>query len=112
MFIHVRGCADLSQTVVRLTAIQERTGNSRSKIYLRVKQRLWPKSVKISASAVDWPKSDVAALNSAQFAAMSADDIRKLVSMIEIARHRTFGWDGQWVRLGKLRLTMCGEVSA
>ena len=102
----------MSQTILRSTAIQERTGNSRSKIYLRVKQRLWPKSVKISASAVDWPKSDVAAQNSAQLAVMSADDIRKLVSVIETARHRTFGWDGQWVRLAKLRLTMCGEVGA
>ena len=95
MFINARGCADMSETILRLPAVQGRTANSRSTIYLRIEQRLWPKPVKIGARAVGWPESEVEALNSARIAAMSDDDIRKLVSQLESARHRTFGWDGQ-----------------
>jgi prophage regulatory protein len=85
----------MSDAILRLPAVQAQTGNSRSTIYLRIKQRLWPKPVKIGARAVGWPASEVAKLNAGRIAAMSDDDIRKLVKKIEAARCREITWVGQ-----------------
>ena len=85
----------MSDTILRLPAVQAQTGNSRSTIYARIDQRLWPKPVKIGARAVGWPASEVATLNAARIAAMTDDDIRELVAKIEAARCRTIRWVGQ-----------------
>jgi prophage regulatory protein len=94
MFINAPGRAVMSDTILRLPAVQAQTGNSRSTIYLRIEQRLWPKPVKIGARAVGWPANEVATLNAARIAAMSDDDIRELVTKIEAARSRTIRWAG------------------
>ena len=85
----------MSDTIMRLPAVQAQTGNSRSTIYLRIEQRLWPKPVKIGARAVGWPASEVATLNSARIASMSDEDIRELVTKIEAARRLTIRGAGQ-----------------
>jgi len=48
----------MAQTILRLPAVQERTGLSRSTIYLRIKEGSFPKQVNLGARAVGW-RSDL-----------------------------------------------------
>lgn len=74
------------QTILRLPAVKAESGASRSTIYLRIQQRLWPKPVKLGPRCVGWPASEVAAINSARIAGMADDEIRALVIKLEAAR--------------------------
>jgi len=76
----------MATTILRLPAIQAETGLSRSSIYLRISQGLWPKPVSLGARAVGWPSDEVAALNAARIAGKSDDDIRVIVAKLEAAR--------------------------
>jgi len=48
----------MSISLLRLPAVMERTGKSRSQIYAEIKSGTFPKPLKISKRAVAWP-SDV-----------------------------------------------------
>jgi prophage regulatory protein len=74
------------QTLLRLPTVKAETGASRSTIYLRIQQGLWPKPVKLGPRSVAWPASEVAALNAARIAGMVDAEIRTLVTRLEAAR--------------------------
>lgn len=74
------------QTLLRLPRVKAETGASRSTIYLRIQQGLWPKPVKLGPRSVAWPASEVAALNAARIAGMADTEIRTLVAKLETAR--------------------------
>lgn len=74
------------QTLLRLPTVKAETGASRSTIYLRIQQGLWPKPVKLGPRSVAWPASEVAALNAARIAGMADIEIRALVAKLEAAR--------------------------
>lgn len=74
------------QTLLRLPSVKSETGASRSTIYLRIQQGLWPKPVKLGPRSVAWPASEVAALNAARIAGMADTEIRALVTKLEEAR--------------------------
>jgi len=74
------------QTLLRLPTVKAETGASRSTIYLRIQQGLWPKPVKLGPRSVAWPASEVAALNAARIAGMVDAEIRALVTRLEAAR--------------------------
>lgn len=74
------------QTLLRLPSVKAETGASRSTIYLRIQQGLWPKPVKLGPRSVAWPASEVAALNAARIAGMADTEIRALVAKLEAAR--------------------------
>lgn len=74
------------QTLLRLPSVKAETGASRSTIYLRIQQGLWPKPVKLGPRSVAWPASEVAALNAARIAGMADTEIRALVTKLETAR--------------------------
>lgn len=74
------------QTLLRLPTVKAETGASRSTIYLRIQQGLWPKPVKLGPRSVAWPASEVAALNAARIAGMADTEIRALVTKLEEAR--------------------------
>jgi len=76
----------MMHTFLRLPAIKMSTGLSRSSIYLRIAQRVFPKPVSLGGRAVGWPASEVAALNAARIAGKSNAEIRDLVVMLEAAR--------------------------
>lgn len=76
-------------TVLRRKQVQAETGYSRSTIYLRIVQGLWPKPVSLGPRAVGWPAREVAALNEARIAAWSDAKIRALVA--ELVAQRTAG---------------------
>lgn len=72
--------------ILRLPAVKAETGASRSTIYLRMQQGLWPKPVRLGPRSVGWPASEVAAINDARIAGYPDDEIRALVVRLEVAR--------------------------
>ena len=70
----------------RRTQVQAATGYSRSTIYFRITQGLWPKPVSLGARAVGWPAREVDAINAARIAGKSDDAIRVLVARLEAER--------------------------
>lgn len=77
--------------ILRLPAVKERTGLSRSTIYLRINQGLLPKPVCLGARAVGWPATEVEALNSARIAGSTDEEIRELVKLLEAERKSAVG---------------------
>lgn len=49
----------MSHIILRLPAVKERTGLSRSSIYLRMANNEFPKSVSLGGRAVGWLELDV-----------------------------------------------------
>lgn len=76
----------MSHTIFRLPVVKSESGYSRSTIYLRITQGLWPKPVSLGLRAVGWPAHEVAALNAARIAGKTDDEIRALVASLEAAR--------------------------
>ena len=82
----------MAHTLLRLPAVKAESGASRSTIYLRIQQGLWPKPVKLGPRSVAWPASEVSALNAARIAGMADAEIRALVTALETARQSAFSW--------------------
>ena len=76
----------MTLTILRLPTVKSESGYSRSTIYLRISQGLWPKPVSLGMRAVGWPAHEVAALNAARIAGKSDAEIRALVAKLESAR--------------------------
>ena len=74
------------EQILRRPRVEEASGYSRSTLYLRITQGLWPKGVGIGSRAVGWPASEVAAINAARIAGQSDDEIRALVTQLHSAR--------------------------
>lgn len=72
--------------ILRLPAVKSASGYSRSTIYLRISQGLWPKPVSLGPRAVGWPAGEVSTLNAARISGKSDDEIRTLVAELESAR--------------------------
>jgi prophage regulatory protein len=49
----------MSYTVLRLPKVKDRTGLSRSSIYLKISQDQFPKSISLGARAVGWIESEI-----------------------------------------------------
>ena len=76
----------MSQAILRLPSVKAESGLSRSTIYQRIADGLFPKPVSLGARAVGWLSDEVAALNSARIAGKSDADIRLLVQQLEAKR--------------------------
>jgi prophage regulatory protein len=74
------------EVILRRHQVQAATGLSRSTIYLRITQGLWPRPVNLGARSVGWPAGEVATLNAARIAGRSDDEIRKWVVHLEARR--------------------------
>jgi len=79
----------MTHTILRLPAIKTSTGLSRSTIYLRIAQGVFPRPVSLGGRAVGWPASEVATLNAARIAGKPDSAIRELVSQLEASRKTT-----------------------
>jgi prophage regulatory protein len=75
-------------TILRRKQVEAETGYSRSTIYLRMSEGLWPKPVSLGPRSVGWPATDVAAMNAARIAGRTDDEIRTLVVSLEADRRR------------------------
>ncbi len=72
--------------ILRLPEVRISTGYSRSTIYLRISQGLWPRPVSLGPRSVGWPASEIAAVNLARIAGQSDAEIRELVGHLEAGR--------------------------
>ena len=75
-------------TILRRNQVQAETGLSRSTIYLRIAQGLWPKPVSLGPRAVGWPAREVAALNEARIAGACDAHVRSLVEQLVRGRQQ------------------------
>ena len=73
-------------TILRRKQVEAESGYSRSTIYLRISQGLWPPGVSLGARAVGWPAGEVMALNAARIASKTDAEIRALVAKLQAAR--------------------------
>ena len=73
----------MEDKLLRVKAITKLSGNSRSTIYLRQLQGLWPKPVQLGPRMVAWPASEVQAINDARIAGKSDAEIKELVKELE-----------------------------
>ncbi len=49
----------MSQTILRLPTVKNRTGLSRSSIYLKISQDVFPRQIKIGARQAGWIESEI-----------------------------------------------------
>ncbi len=71
-----------SFTILRRKQVQAESGYSRSTIYLRISEGLFPKPVRLGPRAVGWPAREISALNEARIAGASDADLRMLVERL------------------------------
>jgi prophage regulatory protein len=76
----------MTHHILRLPAVKESTGLSRSTLYLRIANGVFPHPVSLGGRAVGWPADEVVALNAARIAGKPDAEIRELVTMLEVAR--------------------------
>ena len=75
-------------TILRCKHVKNRTGLSRSTIYLRIQEGTFPKPINLGARAAGWPLTEVSAINAAaaRISGKSDIEIRALVSELEAGR--------------------------
>ena len=72
--------------LLRLPAVMSATGQARSTLYLRIKQRLMTPPVKLGERCAAYPAEEIAAINAARIAGKTTDEIRELVARLIEAR--------------------------
>ncbi|MGZ8184414.1 MAG: helix-turn-helix transcriptional regulator [Methylobacter sp.] len=77
--------ADLIR-LLRLPAVKQATGKSRTTIYRDIQKGLMSRAVKIGGDRSAWPANEIEAINKARIAGKSDDEIKKLVVSLEAAR--------------------------
>ncbi len=78
----------MQHKILRPPAVIDKTGNSRSTIYNRITEGLFPKPVKIGLRAVAWPDNEVDAINAARIAGKTDGEIRELVKKLIASRKK------------------------
>lgn len=76
----------MATAILRLPSVKARTGLSRSTIYLRITDGVFPPPVNLGGRAVGWPSDEIDALNAAWIAGRTDREIRELVEQLEAAR--------------------------
>jgi prophage regulatory protein len=77
-------------TLLRLDAVLERRGRSRSQLYREVQLGLCPAPIRPQGTKIAcWPSDEIDAVNQAEIAGASPDEIRSLVR--ELVAQRTAG---------------------
>ena len=72
--------------ILRLPAVIEKIGKTRSPIYADIATGLFPRPVKLGPRAAGWPESEIEEVISARIAGASEASIRKLVTKLHEAR--------------------------
>ncbi|MBK1633974.1 AlpA family transcriptional regulator [Thiohalocapsa halophila] len=76
--------------VLRLPAVLERTGYSRSRLYARISDGLFPRPVSLGPRVAAWPEHEVDAVIAAHIRAVTDTELVQLVADIH-RRRPTFG---------------------
>ncbi len=80
-----------SYRILRLPAVLEARGRSRSAHYGDIAMGLFTRQVTLGARCVGWPEAEVVALNQARIAGLNEDGIRALVTRLESLRQERGG---------------------
>ena len=75
------------ERLLRLPEVRSLSGQSRSTVYLRIAQGVFPKPIALGPRMVGWRESEVAAVNAARIRGASDDELRTLVRELEAARN-------------------------
>lgn len=76
----------MTYRILRLPAVLDQSGNSRSTCYQQIADGLWTRPVAIGARSVGWPDTEVSALIRARVAGKTESEIRELVAKLEAQR--------------------------
>jgi len=76
----------MSDRVLRLPDVKALSGLSRSTIYLRVSEGLFPRPIPLGPRMIGWRQSEIDAINAARVRGASDTEIRILVTKLEGAR--------------------------
>jgi prophage regulatory protein len=76
----------MASSFLRLPAVLKSTGLSRSSIYLRIANGMFPHSVTLGGRAVGWPAVEVEAVCAAWITGKPEAEIRELVVKLEETR--------------------------
>lgn len=76
----------MASKILRLPKVKDRSGLSRSTIYLRISQKTFPSPISLGGRAVGWPEMEIETLNAARIAGKSDEEICALVAELEAAR--------------------------
>ena len=79
--------------VLRLPTVLERTGYSRSRLYARIGEGLFPRPIALGPRVAAWPEQEVDAVIAAHIREVSDAELAQLVSEIH-AQRSTFGLSG------------------
>jgi prophage regulatory protein len=72
--------------LLRLRDVVALSGLSKSTVYLRIQQGLFPKPIALGGTSVAWPEREVAAINEARIRGASDEEIKELVSTMATGR--------------------------
>jgi prophage regulatory protein len=78
----------MTDRFLRFPEVKKLSGMSRSTIYLRISEGLFPKPIQLGARMVGWRESEIAAMNAARVRGTSDDELRTLVVSLCAARKR------------------------
>lgn len=76
----------MSMSLLRRTAVTERTGKPESSLYREIELGLFTQQIRIGPNTVAWPSTEVDALVAARIAGLSDDEIKALVKRLHKAR--------------------------
>lgn len=76
----------MQPAVLRLKSVIAITGLARSTVYTYIAKGLWTTPVRLGPRAVGWPECEVHELMRARIAGGSEEDIRRLVSQLQVRR--------------------------
>ncbi len=80
------------ERILRLPAVIERTGKTRSPLYADIQAGLFVRPVKLGARAAGWPESEVARVIEARIAGASHEHLRDLVRRLHEKRKDSAGY--------------------
>lgn len=81
----------MNNRILRLKKVIAESGLSRSTIYARIAEGLWPKPVSLGGRIVGWPANEITKINAAHIAGKSNDEIRALVQRLLAGRKSLSG---------------------
>jgi prophage regulatory protein len=76
----------MSERILRLPEVKALSGLSRSTIYLRMAEGLFPRAIALGPRMIGFRESEVAAVNAARIRGLSDEEIRALVASLFAAR--------------------------
>jgi prophage regulatory protein len=76
----------MPERILRFPEVRSLSGLSRSTIYLRIAEGLFPPAILLGKRMVGWRESEVAAVNAARIRGATDEEIRSLVRDLETAR--------------------------